>query len=492
MKNRNIIIILVLAIIIIITFSSCAGNTQENDIDPNNSTLDESDENTNILNESNKSSDDNSGKDMNESTTNNDDNEDDISNDGKNNNEKDENNKNNNENESDIEDEIQGETIETMMSLLPERSGYVWTHNGTAEYTHFLKLDSIISHDSNINYKVSGHVEDVSSGESENNLGISLEYKVKPNVIIQTKQEEQMLDSDFDEIEIIRGPLIENNTWTQQVIDKDGNQRTLTCTIDEIQDDNGLKIYLVSYNEQGTDYYEKREIKQGVGTIAFEKSMLTDDGPFPIGYFLNYSYTGYEINIQVKNYFPPFEKELNYYGLAEYGHNGSASLQSISSTDAIISFDGIYNDGSGVEDEFTVKYFINFITGTITEQVISNTRNDIPEVNSKLHNIVVLKFPLENGNTWSHQTTINGEDKTVIAKIVELKQDGTVTVEYKVEDIDDYINNTYIERRTFSPTQGMTHFANSIKGLLVPDSIADDPAKLKEFIENNMFGYYLN
>ena len=58
-----------------------------------------------------------------------------------------------------------------------------------------------------------------------------------------------------------------------------------------------------------------------------------------------------------------------------------------------------------------------YLKGTVTERVMSSTRFDPPEVNSKLHNVVILKTPFEQGKTWSHNTRIDGKEYKLTAKI---------------------------------------------------------------------------
>jgi hypothetical protein len=48
----------------------------------------------------------------------------------------------------------------------------------------------------------------------------------------------------------------------------------------------GATIYTVLYQDMNSDYYEKREIKTGVGIIRAETLWMTEEGNFPLEYYL--------------------------------------------------------------------------------------------------------------------------------------------------------------------------------------------------------------
>ncbi|WP_143094036.1 hypothetical protein [Caldicoprobacter faecalis] len=66
---------------------------------------------------------------------------------------------------------------------------------------------------------------------------------------------------------------------------------------------------------------------------------------------------------------------------------------------------------------------------------MSSTRFDPPEVNSKLHNLV-MKTPFKQGETWSHSTRINGKEYHPAT--------GRMKVTYTVKGVPGYSQNTYI------------------------------------------------
>lgn len=384
--------------------------------------------------------------------------------------------------------------LNNLAVLLPERENYQWRYNGFVEYGHTMTLDSITRTKQQYRYSISGEVDDVSGGESNKDYSMEVIYVVNPWGIIQQKEEQMMMDSKFDSIELIRSPVKKGVVWNQEAVDKNGNKTTLECTVESVRQDAGINIYTIIYNDTESDYYEKREIKEGVGVISFEKLYESNNDKFSIGYRIYYPATGYKNKLAINSYLPELNRELRYFGLAEYGHTGTLKKISANIDNSVYEFNGTYHDGTGIEDTFTVRYYIDYIRGTVTEKVMSATRNKTPEINSKVHNLVVLKLPVEKGNKWSHSATLNGSQYTVKAEIVDVTaRRDKVKVKYIVEGIPGYYNNTYIETRTFQAGYGMTGFSNLFPGdLRISEEEKKDPAKLKQAITNHMFGYSLD
>ena len=185
-------------------------------------------------------------------------------------------------------------TKDIFAKLLPEKSGYTWRYSGFAEYGHHMELNEIASYDSVIKYLITGNVEDMSDGEAGYNpdyYNIDIVYTIEDGALIQTKSENMMMDSDFDELELIRAPLIKGNKWGQGVEDESG-YRYLNCEITDINEVGGSKVYTVEYREDN-GYYEIRMIEEGIGVVSFTKLWQTDNGDFEIGYSLNKEYSGY-------------------------------------------------------------------------------------------------------------------------------------------------------------------------------------------------------
>ena len=181
--------------------------------------------------------------------------------------------------------------------LLPEKEGFKWVYNGFAEYGHDMKLDSIDKSNNKITYVITGTVADMSDGESgfpESHFDIALKYIIENGTLTQTKTEQAMMDSEFDKLELIKLPLETGNTWTQNVLDKNGESREIKSEIVNISEAKGIKTYTVLYKDMSDSYYEKRDIREGYGTISFFKEWKDQDGnAYEIGYFIYEEMSGY-------------------------------------------------------------------------------------------------------------------------------------------------------------------------------------------------------
>lgn len=195
----------------------------------------------------------------------------------------------------------------------------------------------------------------------------------------------------------------------------------------------------------------------------------------------------------IEAFLPPLDTRLDFYGIAETGHYGQLLESYTYDYGALYVFNGTYNDGMGVPDEFTIQYFCDFERGTVTEKALYNERLDKNEFHSKLHNIVVLKFPLSLGATWSHETTINDNKYWVYAEVIEYDRT-SVKVIYTAPDVPDYHNQTYFEIRTYEVGYGMTSFGNIMPGELDMNGIdtSDEDAVIEHILNMHMFGYSLN
>lgn len=201
-----------------------------------------------------------------------------------------------------------------------------------------------------------------------------------------------------------------------------------------------------------------------------------------------------QVKSVMNTYLPTLDKEWYYYGLAEYGHIGVLKEINNTKTESIYEYYGAYNDGSGIPDEFVIKYTINYKEGTVKESVMSNTRSSLKEVNSKFHDPIILKLPLEMGTKWTFKTTINDNKYDANAEIIEFDNtSGRIKVKYIATGVPGYYNETYFEERTFEKGYGMTGFVNIFPGeLYISEEDAKDPEKLEQAINNHTFGYSIN
>jgi len=173
-----------------------------------------------------------------------------------------------------------------LKTLLPGESGFEWRYFGFAEYDHFMKLNSIETKGATTRYLISGEVGDPSGGESQKDHSLQIIYTINQGALVQEKQEEMMMDSEFNRIEILRGPVVKGSTWTQQQVDNQGQTKTLDCVIEDVRIEQGIRTFVVFYRERNGVYYEKREIREAVGITLCEKLWITPEENFVIGYYL--------------------------------------------------------------------------------------------------------------------------------------------------------------------------------------------------------------
>lgn len=190
------------------------------------------------------------------------------------------------------------ETELTLTQLLPYKAGYTWTYNGTVEYGHRMYLKSIEEKDDKAIYTVEGEVADVSGGESGKDYSLDVTYTVTSDSLVQAVESETMMDNNFEEIELIQMPLEEGTEWTQTQTNAEGEEVTLESSIEAVREDGEQKIYTVTYEDTDSDYYQKRDIKEGVGVLSFEHLYIFEDGDevdnMPIGYEIYYDATGFD------------------------------------------------------------------------------------------------------------------------------------------------------------------------------------------------------
>ncbi|MCR3920987.1 MAG: GerMN domain-containing protein [Firmicutes bacterium] len=171
-----------------------------------------------------------------------------------------------------------------LVALLPE-AGYEWIYNGFAEYGHEMRLDSIDEEAGKKIYHVTGEVFDPSGGEAQRDFALTIRYEIDEDSLVQIKDEEAMLDSIFDRLTLIKMPLSVGTSWEEQVTDQEGAQKTIIGTITEIAQAEGQATYRVRYEDQGSDYWEERLLRQGAGVQTFERLLDVGGEPFPAGYF---------------------------------------------------------------------------------------------------------------------------------------------------------------------------------------------------------------
>lgn len=183
-------------------------------------------------------------------------------------------------------------------------------------------------------------------------------------------------------------------------------------------------------------------------------------------------------------------------GYAEYGH--FQTLKTVQEFGSVfqITFDGMMTDGYGesVERLFQLTYEIT------DEAVIEKIYNEDPYnqlkdprlLNSIIPNKVLLKLPLESGNSWTETFSYQEKEYTATTDIVriETNEDGKLTYETftTVAGIEGDYNGRYKETRVFTTGSGMTSFSS----LFSFESIGMDNEDFKQADDLYLFGYSLS
>lgn len=392
-------------------------------------------------------------------------------------------------------------TSEALKKLLPQGVGFRWVYNGFAEYGHTMELKSVTSANGSTRYKIEGNVDDPSGGEAPGDFSLQMEYEVTNKALIMRKNSEKMMDN-FSELELVQVPLQEGTKWEQKAKHKNGKNYNLACSIESVESQPDGKIYTILYKDKDSNFYEKRRIQENWGVVSFESVWESKEGPVTITYELYKEASGNPARTALIPFLPPLEKKLRYFGLAEYAHEGQLVKISENQDKAVYQFNGTFQDGSGIPGQFKVQYHFDYQEGTIQEKVIENTRSGKNEINSKLSNPVILKLPLQVGNSWQQEIVFNGEKKTMTALIVSIAYEGqtfytqmksgppAVTVRYMVEDAPGYFQKRYVEERKFKKGLGLAGFSQLMKG--EPDvKDADNDYEVDQALINHMFGYAL-
>ena len=183
-------------------------------------------------------------------------------------------------------------------------------------------------------------------------------------------------------------------------------------------------------------------------------------------------------------------------GYAEYGHFQTLkTAQECGSVFQII-FDGMMTDGYGESESRVFQLTYEITNQAVIEHIYNedpyNQLKDERLLNSIIPNKVLLKLPLEVGNSWTEKFSYQEKEYTAMTEIVriETNKDGRVTYETftTVADIEGDYNGCYKETRVFTTGSGMTSF-NSLFSF---ESIGTDDEHFEQADDLYLFGYSLS
>lgn len=164
-----------------------------------------------------------------------------------------------------------------LSAIFPGKVDVEWLYGGTAVNNFTVKLDSINRNEElkTTEFLMSGEVVNAVS-ESEEDNKIEIKYVVSGNSVRETILKGKHLPNKITDLEIIRSPLEQGNSWIQPV-NINGEYKDMTALIEEVNEDSitgemGIRI-LYSVPMEGMPggiYKEKRYFRQGKGLEMFE------------------------------------------------------------------------------------------------------------------------------------------------------------------------------------------------------------------------------
>ena len=170
---------------------------------------------------------------------------------------------------------------ESLLAYFPQQIGTVWAYNGFAEYSHQMKLDSIVEMEKRkrIILEITGNVGDPSGGESIRDFDFKIRY-----IITSTTVYENIVQADtpfphiLKNVAVLKLPIRKGAKW-QQTVTIDGKEQVLRAEIIEVRTDrliNGQNVrvrYRVPIEGMPNGVYEEiREFGHGIGIVWFEKT----------------------------------------------------------------------------------------------------------------------------------------------------------------------------------------------------------------------------
>lgn len=182
-------------------------------------------------------------------------------------------------------------------------------------------------------------------------------------------------------------------------------------------------------------------------------------------------------------------------GYAEYGHVQKLIKVEEKGSLFELTFEGRMMDGIGDYEsrQFEIIYQIDHqsVIEKISNQDCYNRLKDEALLNSIIPNKVLLKTPLEVGNSWIETFPYEGNDYTAKTTIVRAEVNDEGKMEYEtlttVEGMTDFYDNTYKESRVFVQGSGMVSFSN----LFSFDEVGIEYNSSEQSEDLYMFGYGL-
>lgn len=171
---------------------------------------------------------------------------------------------------------------EELMSYFPDKTGFTWVYSGFAEYGHRMILDSIteVRSKGDVVYQISGMVEDMSGGESEEDFSFQVQY-----IFGETRAVERILHKGIvfphriDGLVMLEAPINEGHEWSFTA--EDGSKVDAEITETGVDDEDNLAYCEVEYTTPDPDmpdglYRESRVFKKGIGVASFASTIMPE------------------------------------------------------------------------------------------------------------------------------------------------------------------------------------------------------------------------
>jgi len=188
-----------------------------------------------------------------------------------------------------FESEVSNGDVKELIFYLPEKEG-TWIYEGTGVYYHQMILEDIVKLSDTIFYKIKGEILSDQQDSTYDEYLTEIRYSLSPKGWQQEISKSKLLDSRYKGMYLLKFPLEVNNTWHENVLDFQGKQVDITSKIKSIETVAGKKVITVKYEEDKSDYYEVREIKEGIGVVDFKQNLLVNGNYQELEYSLSRFY----------------------------------------------------------------------------------------------------------------------------------------------------------------------------------------------------------
>ena len=165
---------------------------------------------------------------------------------------------------------------DNLLKLFPNEKTLL-SYNGNGDYYQETYINNIIRKEDKIILDVNGEVKAKNFDELFDDHLFNYKYILdKYGVIQQSYNNNLVLDSKYTKLYILKFPLVEGNFWKETTMDSDGKRYKLKSSIESIKNEDGKTVITVYYDELGSDYYEKRVIKEELGIVEYTKNTKLD------------------------------------------------------------------------------------------------------------------------------------------------------------------------------------------------------------------------